>query len=60
MQSKIRIKKRALRKLEHRVFTEYLSSQQKQGVMTTYQVWKIEGRQEGEAKKARLSILRGK
>lgn len=50
------------------LFEHYLSSQQKQEVMTTYQSWKIEGlregrqegRQEGEAKKARLTVLRGK
>jgi hypothetical protein len=42
------------------LFAEYLSPQQKQGVMTTYQVLRQEGRQEGEAKKARLSVLRGK
>jgi hypothetical protein len=39
---------------------QYLSPPQKEGVMTTYQVFKQEGRQEGEAKKARLSVLRGK
>jgi hypothetical protein len=42
------------------LFAEYLSSQQKQGVMTTYQVLRQEGRQEGEARKARLAVLRGK
>jgi hypothetical protein len=39
---------------------QYLSPQQKQGVMTTYQLWKIEGRQEGKQEKARLTVLRGK
>jgi hypothetical protein len=54
------------------LFSQYLSSQQKEGVMTTYQIWvnkgkvegklegKLEGKQEGEARKARLSVLRGK
>ena len=46
------------------LIAKYLSPQQKQGVMTTYQLWKSEGlkegRQEGETKKARLAVLRGK
>jgi Putative transposase, YhgA-like len=50
------------------LIAQYLSPQQKEGVMTTYQLWKIEGRQEGrqeglqegEQIKARLSVLRGK
>ncbi len=42
------------------LIAQYLSPQQKQGVMTTYQSWKTEGRQEGRQEKARLSVLRGK
>jgi Putative transposase, YhgA-like len=38
------------------LFKQYLSPQQKQGVMNTYQILRQEGRQE----KARLSVLRGK
>jgi hypothetical protein len=50
------------------LFSQYLSTPQKEGVMTTYQTWvnkgklegKLEGKQEGETKKARLTVLRGK
>lgn len=47
------------------LFEQYLSSQQKQGaVMTTYQIWVKKGEKkgikEGESKKARLVVLRGK
>jgi Putative transposase, YhgA-like len=46
------------------LFSHYLSPHQKEGVMTTYQVWvnkgKQEGKQEGERSKARLVVLRGR
>ncbi len=46
------------------LFSHYLSPPQTEGVMTTYQSWvnkgKLEGKLEGEAKKARLAVLRGK
>jgi hypothetical protein len=42
------------------LFEQYLSPQQKQGVMTTYQILRQEGRQEGRQEKARLTVLRGK
>jgi hypothetical protein len=50
------------------LFSHYLSPPQKEGVMTTYQSWKIEGRkegrqegrQEGLQEKARLIVLRGR
>ena len=58
------------------LFAHYLSPKEKEGVMTSYQVWKKEGRAEGKAegkaeglqeglhegemKKARLVVLRGR
>jgi hypothetical protein len=42
------------------LFSEYLSSQQKQGVMNTYQILRQEGRQEGRQEKSRLIVFRGK
>lgn len=60
----------------HNLFAQYLSPPQKENVMTSYQVWKkegrqegrlegrqegrLEGRQEGELKSKRLMILRGR
>lgn len=46
------------------LFNHYLSPKTKKKMLTTYQVWKgegrKEGRQEGEIKKARLVVLRGR
>jgi hypothetical protein len=44
----------------HNLFAQYLSTPQKENVMTSYQAWKKEGRQEGELKGKRLVILRGR
>jgi DNA integrity scanning protein DisA with diadenylate cyclase activity len=38
---------------------EYLSEKEEKDMLTTAQVWKQEGLQEGEQKKARFVIIRG-
>jgi hypothetical protein len=42
------------------LFEQYLKIEEKEEIMTTYQVLRQEGRQEGETNKARLVVLRGR